>query len=233
MSEAEPGDEPARPRPFERALRAGDAPTERDVVLDRMLFFSDAVFAIAMTLLVVDLRPPELGPGDPDAALVSALRASFGQILGFAISFLVIALYWDGHLRIFRPVRRADRGLIGLNLAFLVWIAFMPFPTSILGGHDPTRGTVIFYAAVQIGAGLFEAAVWWYATAHPRLIDPAVDPRLARLVRLSILRGPVVFAISIPIALILPWLGIASWALLIPSAALVDRRYGRVTPTAS
>ena len=229
-----PADPASRPdRPFLRGLGRHDGGgLERDLVLERVLFFSDAVFAIAMTLLVVDLRPPDLATSAPDASIAAALSANLGQVLAFVISFVVVGVYWEGHLRIFRAIRAADRGLIGLNLAFLIWIAFMPYPTAILGSHEPTRLTVAIYGAVQVGAGLSQAAIWIYATRHPALISPAIDDRLARYVTAHILRGPVVFAASIAIALVSPWLGIASWALLIPAGLVVDRRWApRVAPT--
>jgi TMEM175 potassium channel family protein len=224
------GSPPGSGRPFARgrSATAGEG-HEPDLVLERLLFFSDAVFAIAMTLLVVDLHPPELAVSAPEASIASALTADLGQVLAFVISFVVVGLYWEGHVRIFGAVRATDRRLIGLNLAFLIWIAFMPYPTAILGGHEPTRLTVAFYAAVQVGAGLFEAAIWVYATRHPAIVRPSVDPDLARLVTAHILRGPVVFAASIVIALVSPWLGIASWALMIPAALVIDRRWGRTT----
>ncbi len=94
---------------------------------DRVLFFSDAVFAIAITLLVVDIRVPEV--------VVHAgheLYESRGKILSFAISFLVIGLFWIGHHRLFRYITALDRPVIFLNLLFLGTIAFLPYPTALL-----------------------------------------------------------------------------------------------------
>ena len=93
---------------------------------DRILFFNDAVFAIAITLLVVDLRPP-----DPNVYSGQALREAVPGIVGFAISFAVIGLFWMGHHAIFRYVTAFDRGLIMLNLLFLGTIAFLPYPTEL------------------------------------------------------------------------------------------------------
>ena len=94
---------------------------------DRVLFFSDAVFAIAITLLVVDIRVPEvvLNAGNQ-------LYESRDKILSFVISFLVIGLFWMGHHRLFRYITALDRPVIFLNLLFLGAIAFLPYPTALL-----------------------------------------------------------------------------------------------------
>jgi uncharacterized membrane protein len=98
---------------------------------DRVLFCTDAGFAIAITLLVVDLRVPAEG------VLVDfgpVLREDISSIIGFAISFGVIGIFWVGHHSIFRYINAFDRRLILLNLFFLGIIAFLPFPTRSLTG---------------------------------------------------------------------------------------------------
>jgi len=110
---------------------------------DRVLFFSDAVFAIAITLLVVDIRVPDIVTNT-----AQELSAAKGRIISFAISFLVIGLFWMGHHRLFRYIAALDRRLIFINLLFLGTIAFLPYPTALLfaGGTRQTTGPV-FYAA--------------------------------------------------------------------------------------
>src|SRR5450755_3356958 len=97
---------------------------------DRVLFFSDAIFAIAITLLVIDVRVP----GIKDPAL--ELSRAKGNMLSFGISFVVIGLFWMGHHSTFRYIAALDRPLIALNLIFLGIIAFLPYPTSLLAGGD-------------------------------------------------------------------------------------------------
>ena len=112
---------------------------------DRVLFFSDAVFAIAITLLVVDIRVPDI------AGVVNAysqLNDARYKILGFAISFLVIGLFWMGHHRLFRYITALDRPLIFLNLLFLGTIAFLPYPTALLFASSTSQvAATVFYAA--------------------------------------------------------------------------------------
>src|SRR5205823_9086867 len=126
---------------------------------DRVLFFSDAVFAIAITLLVVDIRVPAVV-----ANAAHELSKSENKILSFVISFLVIGLFWMGHHRLFRYITALDRTLIFLNLLFLGTIAFLPYPTALLFASSTKQvPATVFYAACVAGAGLVELAIWLYA----------------------------------------------------------------------
>jgi TMEM175 potassium channel family protein len=201
-----------------------ELPRDRDLILERVIFFSDAVFAIAITLLVVNLRPPDIATADLDARLWDAIAQGSGQILAFFLGFTVIGLYWASHLRMFRAVQHTNRTLIWLNLGFLFWVVLMPYPTQILGGHDPTRATVVLYAAVQLCASITQLGVWQYVARHPELRHAAVDPELGRYVTLQLSRTPVVFALSIPVTLVAgPWVGIASWCVIFVGGALIGR----------
>ncbi len=121
--------------------------------LDRLVFFSDAVFAIAMTLLVVEVRLPPL-PVVSEAALAQALVALVPQYIGFVISFLVVGRFWVGHHRFFARLARCDERMVSLNLLFLLTIAFMPFPTTLISRFPQTRVGVGVYAGWLILAGL-------------------------------------------------------------------------------
>lgn len=127
--------------------------------LDRLTFFSDAVFAIAMTLLVVEVRlPPVIAPFS-ETALAQALLDLIPQYIGFIISFLVVGRFWIGHHRFFARLARSDDRLVALNLLFLLTIAFMPFPTTLISHYIGTRVGVCVYAGWLILAGLANVAV--------------------------------------------------------------------------
>jgi uncharacterized membrane protein len=119
---------------------------------ERMLFFSDAVFAIAITLLVVDLRLPELLSAD-DEAMAHALWEARWDVLAYLLSFLVIGQFWLAHWRRYHHIQRVDARHAVINLAFLGAIAFIPFPTSVLAGVGDPPTAVVFYAvSVSIAA---------------------------------------------------------------------------------
>ena len=186
---------------------------------DRVLFFSDAVFAIAITLLVVDIRVPEvvLNAGHQ-------LYESRDKILSFVISFLVIGLFWMGHHRLFRYITALDRPLIFLNLLFLGAIAFLPYPTALLfAGNTHEPAAPVFYAACVAVAGVVELAIWLYATHSKGLVPASVPLAVRRYELAQLLPTPVVFLLSIPVAFIAPGVAPFTWILLVPIGRILPR----------
>lgn len=179
---------------------------------DRVLFFSDAVMAIAITLLVVDIRVPGL-----PASLIHAgdvLRNSGTRIFGFALSFAVIGMFWMGHHSVFRHIRALDRTLIWLNLLFLATVAFLPFPTALLSAASTQQApATVFYAACVAAAGLAELVIWLYAIKTAGLVADSVTPRMRRYFAARMTRTPVVFGLSIPVAIVAPGVAPYLWIL--------------------
>lgn len=180
---------------------------------DRVLFFTDAVFAIAITLLAIDLKVPRPVHG--------SLSIDTSGLVSFGISFVVIGLFWVGHHGIFRYIVAFDRPLITINLFFLGTIALLPYPTRLLEVGTSGSAEIVFYAACVAAAGLGECVIWLYAT-RPRagLATPAATAiRLRYALRIG--RVPVVFLASIPVAVIAPkdapytWLAIFIFGLVI------------------
>jgi uncharacterized membrane protein len=99
--------------------------------LDRSVFFSDTVFASAMTLLVLDIQVPEIEERLVDERLPERLLALWPKYFSYLLSFVVILMYWMAHQSIVKDIRRYDRVLIWLNSLFLMYIAFLPFPCSV------------------------------------------------------------------------------------------------------
>jgi uncharacterized membrane protein len=214
--------EPSSPR-WSLLARAGH------LEYDRVLFFSDAIFAIAITLLVLDIRVPVHG-NNPAREIHDALP----NIYSFGISFVVIGLFWMGHHSLSRYIAAFDRGLIAINLLFLGIIAFLPFPTSVLraGASGPSsRAGTIFYAACIAAAGLVELAIWLYARGKGLLVAEAT-PELRWDVTLRLLIAPVVFLLSIPVAFFSPNLATYFWLLIVVANSLLSRSV-RAAPQAS
>ena len=189
---------------------------------DRMQFFSDAVFAIALTLLVLDLRLPDT----PSGELLDALVELSPQYLAFALSFVIIALNWISHHAKYRVIVRFDQALIRLNFVLLFLVAWVPFPTSVLSDYGGETPAVVLYAASVALLSLAQLAIWLYAY-RARLVSAEVDAAISRYVVLSILPTPVVFLVSIPIALTAPEAAMWSWFAIFPLSlvfGLISRR---------
>ena len=191
---------------------------------ERVIFFSDAVFAIAITLLALDVRLPQLPPGTLEAEFTERLLGLWPRYLGYVVSFLVIGNYWLAHRRMFRHVVRFDGALVWLNLLFLMTIAFLPFPSGLLGEYGDERPVVSLYAGVLSITGLLSTAMWVYATHGRRLVEPDIDARIVRVLTLRALSVPVVFLISIGLAFFSPSLAMAAWGLLIVTRLIAGRR---------
>jgi uncharacterized membrane protein len=186
---------------------------------DRVLFFSDAIFAIAITLLVLEIRVPGYGT-NPGAEISHALPHMFA----FGISFVVIGLFWMGHHSLSRYIAAFDRALIAINLLFLGIIAFLPFPTGLLSGPNSQLAwpATVFYAGCIAAAGLAELAIWRYAIGKD-LLKPEATPALRREVTLRLLVAPVVFLLSIPVAFYSPNVATYCWLVILVANGLLSR----------
>ncbi len=188
--------------------------------LERLIFFSDAVFAIAITLLTLDIRLPNIDASLTNSELLQSLLAIGPKYFAFIISFLVIGLFWNGHHRKFRLIQKYDSNLMLINLLLLMTVVFIPFPTSLISANGNQTAT-IFYAAVMIVSSLTYAALWRYASYKNRLIDPQLGQRDRRRETLAPYLTGGVFLLSIGLAFIDPGLARISWILI----AVVQRIY--------
>jgi uncharacterized membrane protein len=118
---------------------------------NRVVNFSDALFPIAMTLLVVGIEIPDLSDSDSVGELADVLSDDIGSFVSFVISFAVIGRYWVAHHSMFSRLAAVDGGLIGINLVYLMFIAFLPFPTGLLGNYFENPLSIVTYA-LAVGA---------------------------------------------------------------------------------
>jgi TMEM175 potassium channel family protein len=209
----------------EDVAASGEGEYDRSDDLDRVVFFSDAVFAIAMTVLALSLKLPAR---TTDAGVAHALQDALPSIYTYVLSFAVVGLYWLAHHRMFRYITRFDSVLLALNLATLGTVAFTPFPTSVLGDHGNTTAAVVFYAATMSVLGGLVTVLWAYASRGYRLIAPTTPHAF---IRHTLWRGaavPVVFLGSIPIAFASPNAAEWFWLLIVVIRIVLRRRYGSV-----
>jgi len=182
--------------------------------LERLIFFSDAVFAIAITLLALDVRLPETDKLLDNAKLSAQLSGMWHEYLAYIISFLVIGTFWMAHHRKYHFIKRYDSRLMMLNLLFLMIVAFIPFPSSIISKY-PDRSATIFYAFTMALAGIFLSGIWWYASYRNRLVDADVDAKQRRHQFVAPLITSSIFMLSIGIAYWDADIARVSWLLIL------------------
>src|SRR4051794_30512764 len=193
-----------------------------DHALERMVFFSDAVFAIAITLLVIELHAPELPRTTSDIAQLQALANLVPNFVGFAISFGVIGMFWIAHHRAFSLAAHYNPRILGWNLALLSMVAFMPFATAYLSSNIYQRVPAIFYCVIMLFAALLNLKVNRTATSPP-MVDEKASPEAVAYVRLRGISTALGSLTAIALAFVIPgfcqlglmsiplWLRLLSW----------------------
>jgi uncharacterized membrane protein len=176
--------------------------------------FSDAVIAIAITLLALQLEVPQVPESLAAAELPSALLELQSQFYSFLLSFWIIGFYWLAHHRMFRQVRAYDRGMLLINLLFLMWVVLMPFSSALIGEYESQQLPVIIYATHNILASLTLTWLWRHASKEGRLVETTLDPRTVRYNKLRALFIPTVFLLSIGLSFISVDIARLSWLLL-------------------
>ena len=197
-----------------------EAKPERDLALERLIFFSDAIFAIAITLLALDIRLPSLSPNVTDADLFNQLLEIGPKYYSFSISFLAIGLYWLGHHRMFQYIARYDTILLLLNLLLLMCIAFIPFPSSVISDYND-RTANIFYALALAITGSLSAGMWLYASAGGRLLSSELDRRSFGFSQFRVFLAPTLFLLSAGVAFWYPSLARILWSLIALVALII------------
>lgn len=202
-------------------------PPEDALGLERIVFFSDAVMAIAITLLAIDLRVPEIAPALATQQLAASLAAIKPRFLTFFISFLVIAIYWVSHHRYFGYIKRYDTRLMWLNMLFLFFIICMPFLASLLGEYVFVPLALIAYTLAIAALGVALALIWSYASAGHRLVARDLEADTIRTINVRLWAAPVMFLVAVPFAYVSSTAVIVVWWLspLVVLAAM--RLWGR------
>jgi uncharacterized membrane protein len=197
--------------------------------LDRLIFFSDGVHAIAITLLVVQITVPAVS----DAELGAALADNWREYFAYGLSFVVIGFYWLLHHRVFNVIVREDAVMLRLNMVVLACIAFLPFPTAVLGEYGSHTASVTAYAATIAATGLAWSALWWWVSSGRRLIDDTLTDGQIRARQVDSAMTPLVFGASIPVAQVDPGAAQLMWLALIPLGAAIGRYYAGASPDAA
>lgn len=191
--------------------------------VERFMFFSDAVFAIAITLLVIDLRVPTLEL--TDAELADSLRGIARRVFAYVLSFAVVGIYWHAHWRGFLALRRVDARLMTLNLLLLGTIAFIPFPTALIGEYGDRPLAVAVYAVSLSLAGVLGPLTWLHAE-RSGLNAPAMSVAQARVAAIRAFALPAVMLASLALLPFAPTSLVEMvWFSMVPIQIVLSRVY--------
>lgn len=151
-----------------------------EVATNRLETLVDGVFAIAMTLLVLNIKIPEMAnptPGD----LFSQLAVLWPTILSFIISFVILGMFWVAHHTEFRFIKKLDHKLIWLNIFYLLFVSLLPFSAELLGKYPYNRAAVIVYGVHLMLMVLVHYFIWQHASHHTSLVVDDLDPKINKL----------------------------------------------------
>ena len=179
----------------------------KDIVLptNRIEALTDGVFAIAMTLLVLDIALPELASISAPAELTRKLLELSPKFFSYALSFVILGMLWHMHHTIFNFIKRLDSGLIWINTFLLLFVALIPFSTSIISEYDiASMGNVPFvlYVLNLLLIIIMGLIIVTYAAGHNRLVDSDIDSRILGRMRLVRIIAALVFALAIGVSFV-------------------------------
>jgi uncharacterized membrane protein len=163
--------------------------------------FSDGVFAIAITLLILEVKVPR---HVPEGGLAAALFDLWPSYLAFVTSFVTIGVMWVNHHRLFTLIRRSDNGLLMTNLLLLLGVTWVPFPTALLAeyvGHPGDRVAAVVYSASFFVIAIFFQILWRYATGRGRLLGDDYDRDMVEWITRQYTPGPLAYVVALAVGL--------------------------------
>ena len=174
----------------------------------RLEAFSDGVIAIAITLLILEIRPPHV---EGEGALWNAVLHQWTSYLSFFAGFTTIGIMWINHHRLFTMIRKTDEWLLLFNLLLLLAITFINFPTALLGEYlgTPNATTAMaVYAATTVAIAIFYNLLWRHAV-RAQLLDPEVDANAVQATSRGYFFGPVLYTVALVLAFINVYVSLA------------------------
>lgn len=197
--------------------------------LERMILFSDAVFAIAITLLVIEIKVPVLPHGDVHA-FREAMVEKIPEFFGFFLSFCVIGQFWVSHHRLFGYITAYDNGLLWLNLHMLFWIALVPFSSGLNSHFGGMNAVWMWYSFNMFMIAMSLYFIWRYISNSRRNLSwIASDPRIKKMASVRSLTIALIFLagllLCLPGSSYLFWPSRLVYILMFPAMRLISRRY--------
>ena len=177
---------------------------------NRVEAFSDGIFAIIITLLVLEIKVPHIHEFNSTGELVKALSGLLPKFIGWIISFFTIAVIWVNHHKIFKQVKHIDNGIFWWNAFLLLWSSFIPFPTAVLGDYPNNKASIVLYGVVMSLMALGFALMRLYAIRKRDILEDSVSiESFKRMTKSSFIFGPVMYLAGVAVGFIHPYLSFA------------------------
>jgi uncharacterized membrane protein len=205
-----------------------DSATHQTLGTQRIETLVDGVFAIVLTLLVLNIQAPEAAS---EIDLIRKLWNLRENIFSYIVSFIVLGTFWYGHTIEFHFIQRSDRIHIWLNLVFLLCIAFIPFSASLIGQDGQFHTASVVYGVNLLSTGIVRYCHWHYVTSGHRLIDVETEPRLIRAIRRRFFIVPFACLFAIFVSLVNTRIGLLLYATI--PIFYIHRAHGSKIPTSA
>jgi uncharacterized membrane protein len=174
-----------------------------EISKSRVETLTDGVFAIVMTLLVLEIAVPQLTHSEAAAGeLLRQLLELWPVILSYAMSFIILGFFWINHHDQFHYIKRANHVLVWITIFHLMFVAFIPFSTALLGEYYDQQISVVVYGTNIAVAAFWASVQWWYAAKDHRLVDPDLDPTFIRIMFRRSILGIIIYLIAVALSFV-------------------------------
>jgi uncharacterized membrane protein len=190
--------------------------TTFEIGKNRIEALSDGIFAIVMTLLILELHVPKLSPTAPNVEVAPALLALWPKLISYLVTFVSLGVFWVGHHIMYHAIRRADRTLLWLNIFFFMFVSLLPFSTSVLNAFPQAFVAPFLFGANLALIGWLLFFQWIYANSQPGMLAAFVTAEYRATVRSRMLIVPVATTLTAFIAFWSAGISLAIYLLLLP-----------------
>ena len=195
------------------------------IKVERVISFSDAVFAFAITLMALSIDIPDLPTHLTQSELLDKLYDLYPQFESYVISFAVIAIFWVSYHQVFNHIKGSHITMVYLNLLFLLLITLLSLSTSLVINYGTYQIPYVIYCFIVIMTSTLLATIWWHATRNKRLVDKNLHPFFIKGVLVNLMSIPIVFTISIIISFVNLDIAQYFWLIIAPLNITIKRRY--------
>jgi uncharacterized membrane protein len=192
------------------------APYSFELGKNRIEALSDGIFAIVMTLLILELRVPELPHNAPNAEVWPAILKLWPKLVSYAAAFASLGVFWIAHHNMYHAVRRSNRVLLYLNILFFMVVSFVPFSTSVLNDFRQSQVGPVFFGANMALIGWTLWAQWVYVCSQPEMLGPHATPEYRALIRARFFCIPLVLSFTVLVCFWSMEISLAVYLLTLP-----------------